>query len=103
MPASVLQPPTQDPELSLGSTDDGKLSRQEFVTKKVPARLAVYGAIPTNMCEVKNVFQVIEGSATLQPIEIDLVNIRECISPLASLVTAAPNDTQTADGFKRFL
>jgi hypothetical protein len=102
-PTKAVPPPAQDSEFALASANDAELAGQAFVTEKVAPTLAVFGAIPTNRCEVENVFQVIEGTEKLHPMEIDLVNIRDVISPLVKVVTALPTYTRTADGFRAFL
>jgi hypothetical protein len=102
-PTNSLLALAQDSEFALASTDDPELAGQAFVAEKLPPTLAIFGAIPRNKCEVQNVFHVIEGTEKLHPMETDLVNILECISSLVNLLTATSNDTQTAEGFQRFL
>src|SRR5262249_10220779 len=75
----------------------------KFATRKVSPKLAVFTVIPKDICEVKNVFQVLEGGYTIKPIESDLVNIQELVSPLLKLGDATPEETQTAGGFSSFL
>src|SRR5215831_10986042 len=101
-PASPSQVQAPDAEISLGSTDDPRLSGQKFTTRRVSPKVAVFTVIPRDTCEVKNVFQVLEGT-TLEPIESDLVNIQDLVSPLITLGDATSEETQTAAGFSSFL